>query len=328
MDFIDEVTFSVQAGKGGDGCVSYRREKFVPKGGPDGGDGGDGGSVILRVSHNLSTLFDLKHKKHYRAGEGGRGRGKNMHGRNGKDCIISVPPGTLVYETGKPRPLCDLVSHGQEFCAVVGGRGGRGNTRFASPTRQAPDKAEKGSPGETKNVRLVLKLLADVGLVGFPNAGKSTLLSRISAAKPKIADYPFTTLVPHLGIVTYREFNSFVVADIPGLIEGAHRGRGLGDRFLRHVERTRAIVFLIEAVSEDFNAALKCLIHELEQYGLALRPEAALVAWTKTDLLDEKQKKRLPRTLSGMRCIPISSITGEGLQELLDAMFGLVREKA
>ncbi|MCJ7813283.1 GTPase ObgE, partial [bacterium] len=247
MDFVDEVSFWVYGGQGGDGCVSFRREKFIPKGGPDGGDGGDGGHVILCVNSNISTLMDLRHRKRYQAGSGKRGMGKKMHGKRGENITVQVPQGTLVFDIESHLLLEDLKYPGQEYIVARGGKGGRGNSRFATSTRQAPDFAEKSTPPEHHHLKLELKLLADVGLLGLPNSGKSTLLSKVSSARPKIADYPFTTTVPNLGIVYYENFKSFVVADIPGIIEEAHSGKGLGDRFLRHAERCRVLVFLIEA---------------------------------------------------------------------------------
>jgi GTP-binding protein len=325
VDFIDEVTFSVQGGRGGDGCTSFRREKFVPKGGPDGGDGGNGGNVILSVSHNLSTLFDLKHRKHYRAGRGGSGGSSNKQGKRGNDVIIAVPQGTIVYD-GELGIVDDLVEDGRQLIIARGGRGGRGNARFATSTLQAPDRAEEGKPGEEKQIRLELKLLADAGLVGLPNAGKSTLLSRISSARPRIADYPFTTLTPNLGIVRYREFESFVMADIPGLIEGAHEGKGLGDRFLRHIERTSVLVFLIDASTQEQETTLSILQNEVRRFGIALERVEWLVALTKIDLLTPEEKAALPETLLGKSCHKISSVTGEGLPNLLDAVYAAVQE--
>jgi GTP-binding protein len=317
MDFIDEVTFWVRGGRGGDGCVSFRREKFVPKGGPDGGNGGDGGHVILQVNSNLSTLADLRHRKHYRAGHGKNGKGKCMYGKKGKSIVIAVPKGTLVFDKGKGVCVADLVQSKQEIIVAKGGKGGRGNVKFASATHQTPDCAEKGQVGEEREIQLELKLLADIGLVGFPNAGKSTLLSKISAAKPKIADYPFTTLVPNLGIVYYNTYHSFVVADIPGLIEGAHAGKGLGDQFLRHIERTRLLVFLIEITVENPLTVYKALLHELKLFNDSLLDKPRLIAFTKVDLIDDQNKSETSKSLKDKICIPISAITGEGIDLLL-----------
>jgi len=304
--------------------MSFRREKFVPKGGPDGGDGGDGGDVILKVKSNLSTLLDLRHSRVFKAKKGENGRGKNQHGKRGETVVISVPQGTLVYNGNSKELLDDLVEVGQELIVAQGGRGGRGNARFTSSTRQTPDFAEKGKPGKSGNIRLELKLLADVGLVGFPNAGKSTLLSAISAAKPKIADYPFTTLVPHLGIIRYGEFQHFVMADIPGLIQGAHMGKGVGDRFLRHIERTRVLVFLIDSTTESIESNYQILVEEMCQFGSNLIEKPRLVALSKVDLLSDEEKKRLPKKFDQYSCLPLSSVTKTGVnllvQQIVDAL--------
>ncbi|MBN1779531.1 GTPase ObgE [bacterium] len=313
MDFVDEVSFQVTGGRGGDGCVSFRREKFVPKGGPDGGDGGNGGHVILRVNPQLTTLFHLRTKKLYKAQRGHHGKGKNMHGRRGETVEIPVPSGTLVYDTDRGICLGDLTSAGQTLIVAEGGNGGKGNARFASPTRQAPDFAMEGKTGISRWIRLELKLLADVGLVGKPNAGKSTLLASLTAAKPKIADYPFTTLVPNLGIVPLGEYRQCVMADIPGLIEGAHEGKGLGDRFLRHIERTRLLVFMIESHAGDIGAEYALLKQELKQFDATLLEKPRVIALTKTDLLGEAEKKGLPEQIDRCRCYGISAVTGEGI---------------
>jgi len=238
MKFIDEVKITARSGDGGRGGLSFRREKFIPRGGPDGGDGGDGGDIVLRVDEGLGTLLDLRYKNQYRAKNGAPGMGKTMHGKNGESLVIKVPPGTLVYDAETDDLLCDLTRSDQEVILLKGGQGGRGNARFATSTNRAPRHFQTGMPGEEKHLRLELKLLADIGLVGLPNAGKSTLISSVSAARPKIADYPFTTLIPNLGVVNYGGYKSFVMADIPGLIAGASEGQGLGTRFLKHVERT------------------------------------------------------------------------------------------
>ena len=251
ISFIDQATITVRAGTGGNGVISFRREKFIPKGGPDGGNGGKGGDVIIRVDRQLTTLMDYRYKRFYHAGNGNAGEGKNCTGRGGADVLLRVPPGTMIKDGQTGDILADLINNKDEIVIAKGGKGGRGNAEFKSSTLQAPRIREVGVPGEEKVLQLELKLLADIGLVGFPNAGKSTLISRISAAKPKIADYPFTTLIPNLGIVYYGEEKSFVVADMPGLIEGAHMGRGLGIEFLRHIERTSVLTFLIPADSED-----------------------------------------------------------------------------
>ncbi len=323
MQFIDEVKIVVKAGNGGNGCVNFRHEKYEPKGGPDGGNGGDGGNVILKATRHLNTLLDFKYKKHFKAENGEAGRGKKQDGKSGSDFIINVPVGTVVRNAKNRRILADLTFDGQEVCIAKGGKGGRGNAEFATPTNQAPRYAEPGTKGEELELILELKLLADVGLVGFPNAGKSTLISVISAAKPKIADYPFTTLTPNLGVVRYAESKSFVVADIPGLIEGAHVGKGLGIQFLRHIERTKILVFLIESFSPDPINDFSILINELKQYKSNLVRKKKIVALTKTDTLQKEEKEKLKKLKFGRRIpvIPISSVSGEGLQELLDKIW-------
>ncbi|MFC1569573.1 GTPase ObgE [bacterium] len=316
MDFVDEVHLSVSGGRGGNGCVSFRREKFIPKGGPDGGDGGKGGNVIMKVDSRLSTLFDLRKKKMYKAGHGQHGKGKNMQGKRGQSIEILIPPGTLIYDEEKNICLGDLKEDRETLIIAEGARGGKGNARFASSTRQAPDFAIEGKPGCSLQLRLELKLLADVGLVGLPNAGKSTLLASLSAAKPKIADYPFTTLAPNLGIVPLGEYRQFVMADIPGLIEGAHLGKGLGDRFLRHIERTRILVFMLDSSEENYKEIYRTLLDELKQFDPTLLEKPRLVALTKNDILTDSQKNDLPKKIDGQTCIPISSITGENIDIL------------
>jgi GTPase len=329
VQFIDEVAIRVQAGAGGNGAVAFRREKFVPKGGPSGGDGGNGGSVVLEVDEGLSTLLDFRYKSEFAAPAGQGGANKDRYGRAGADIVLRVPPGTQVFDDAAGDLLCDLQTHGQRFVAAQGGRGGRGNMHFATPTDRAPRRAEPGTPGEERRIRLELKLLADVGLLGFPNVGKSSLIARISAARPKIADYPFTTLVPNLGTVGLSNERSFVVADIPGLIEGAHAGAGLGDRFLRHLERTRVLVHLLDpSASEgtdrtplrDFEATNR----ELALYDpeLAARPQIVVV--NKIDLPDVRKRLTTlsrPFTRRGIEVHAISAATGEGIPALLEAMW-------
>jgi len=329
--FVDEVEFRVEAGDGGRGCVAFRREKFVPRGGPSGGDGGDGGSVFLVVSAHINTLVAYRFHPEYRAQRGQHGMGSNCHGKNGKDLELKVPLGTVVLvlpeEGGDPIEVVDLATDGQRFKIAAGGMGGRGNARFVSATNRAPRRADPGVPGEIKMLRLQLKLLADVGLVGFPNAGKSTLISRISAAKPKIADYPFTTLTPHLGVVALSNDRSFVVADVPGLIEGAHRGLGLGHQFLRHLERTRLLVHLIDvsgATNRDPVADFDTIRRELELYRPELADKPQLAVANKMDVVsDPDAVDRLEAHLAAMQ-IPlhrISAVTGEGIAPLLEAMW-------
>ncbi len=323
MKFIDYVKIHVKAGDGGRGCISFRREKYVPRGGPDGGDGGRGGHIILKATKELNTLLDLRYQREYKAERGEHGKGSNKHGRNGEDRIIPVPVGTLVKEAETETVIADLDYDGAEVIAAKAGRGGLGNSHFATATRQAPKFAQPGEAGEEKWLVLELKLLADVGLIGLPNAGKSTLISVISAAKPKIADYPFTTLVPNLGVVKLEDFRSFVVADIPGLIEGAHRGAGLGFQFLRHVERTSILLHLVDISDilttdpvEDFEK----INRELVLYSPELLQKPMAVAGTKLDMAHEKARLNRLRDYcieKGIDFFPICSVTGEGIKELI-----------
>jgi GTPase len=317
--FIDQVHIQVLAGKGGDGCVSFRREKFIPKGGPDGGNGGNGGSVVLRVDSNLRTLLDFRYKRIFKAQNGKHGQGSNRTGARGDDLIIKVPPGTIVYDESQNEIFADLVKNKQEFMIANGGRGGRGNATFASSTNQTPRQFTPGKPGEEFSLRLELKLIADVGLVGFPNAGKSTLLARVSKAKPKIANYPFTTLAPNLGIVQVRELHSFVMADIPGLLEGAHSGKGLGLQFLRHIERTRILLFLIECTSETIEEDFNVLRNELQSYNEELLNKPILIALTKKDLLDPS--KKIDFKIDQHHVFSFSAVTGEGVELLLKDIY-------
>lgn len=326
MKFIDSATISVKAGDGGVGCVSFRREKFVPKGGPDGGDGGRGGDIIIRANRHMSTLLDYQYKHIYKAPRGEHGLGANKTGKSGESIILEVPTGTIIRDCATEEVIGDLVLHGQELIVAKGGKGGRGNAAFATSTNQAPRQYELGTPGEEKEVELELKLLADVGLVGHPNAGKSTLISVISAAKPKIADYPFTTLIPNLGIVRVEAGKSFVVADIPGLIEGAHAGKGLGIQFLRHVERTKVLVFLIEATSESPKRDYKVLLNELKLFNKDLPKKPKIVAITKSDLVDERRHKALGKLSFGEApVVVISSVEGKGIKKLTGEMWKAVR---
>lgn len=320
MQFIDEATITVAAGNGGDGCASFRREKFVPKGGPSGGDGGDGGDVVVEVRAGMSSLLDYRYRKRYRARNGEPGGGKNRHGKAGGTLVIPVPPGTVVRAGGEE---ADLTEPGQRFTVARGGRGGRGNSRFVSPTDRAPRRAESGKEGETLEVNLELKILADVGILGFPNAGKSTLVSKISAARPKIAPYPFTTLSPNLGVVNRGDDEPFVVADIPGIIEGAHGGAGLGLRFLRHVERTRLLVHVLDLDSppgrdpvEDYER----MNSELAAHSELLAEKPQLVALNKTDVgRGERRAEETARRLGerNVETLAVSALTGEGLRELV-----------
>ncbi len=327
--FLDEVHMFVTAGDGGRGCVSFRREKFVPRGGPDGGDGGRGGSVILRSSRHVSTLAHLYNRHHVKAQRGEHGRGSNEAGAAGQDVVVEVPCGTVVRDLPSGEVLADLVQEGEEFVVVRGGRGGRGNQHFATPTRQAPRFAEPGEKGESRHIALELRLLADVGLVGLPNAGKSTLLSRISAARPRIADYPFTTLTPNLGVVSRDGgARSLVVADIPGLIEGAHRGAGLGHRFLRHVKRCRVLLHLVDLASgEPLEHQAAVLRDELAFFDPELPTRPFLLVGTKVDAAQRQAALQELATLGrslGAGWIAISAVTGEGLEELVHRTFELL----
>jgi GTP-binding protein len=319
MQFIDQAIVYVKSGNGGNGVISFRREKFVPKGGPDGGNGGRGGDVRVCAEKQLSTLLDFKYKRHYRAGNGEHGRGKTQTGKDGADVFLKVPCGTLIKDAQKGEVIADLVEHGEEIIIARGGKGGKGNAEFATATNQAPRIAEPGVPGEERVLLLELKLLADVGMVGFPNVGKSTLISTVSAARPKIAEYPFTTLAPNLGIVRYAEGKSFTLADMPGLIRGAHEGKGLGIQFLRHIERTKVLLFLIESVSEDPKRDYDILLQELDGHSVELARKPKLVALTKIDLLEESLRKKLTKLSFGKNVpvVRISSVTGKGIDELL-----------
>jgi GTP-binding protein len=320
--FIDYVKIHLIAGNGGSGCVSFHREKFVAKGGPDGGDGGKGGNIIVKGNQQLRTLRDFRYHKEYRSKRGQHGMGSNRHGKSGKDVELKVPLGTLIKEADTGQILADIVDDGQRFILAKGGKGGKGNARFATPTHQSPREWEVGGVGEDKWIELELKLIADVGLVGMPNAGKSTFLSRISAAKPKIADYPFTTLQPNLGIVKYKDTSSYVVADIPGLIEGAHEGKGLGHQFLRHIERTRVLAYIIDVTDEDPAKTFSILNRELSEYSHLLSRKPFLIVLNKMDIVEEHSA--MPKFGKDVQVIPISALTGKNLNVLEDALFKLV----
>ena len=327
--FIDYVVIEVKAGDGGSGAVAFRREKYVPKGGPAGGNGGKGGDVILEAHHNLHTLLDFRYKKKYSAADGQIGGSSLKDGKSGDDIVIKLPVGTIVKDFKTGEVLFDLENDKKKVVIVRGGKGGKGNSNFATPTNRAPRFAEEGRPGEFKKVILELKLIADVGLVGFPNAGKSTLISKISSARPKIADYPFTTLEPNLGIVKYKDFETFTVADIPGIIEGAHKGKGLGHKFLKHIERTGIILFLIESTSENYEKDYKILFNELKSYSDKLTKKKILVSLSKADLCDEQKLNKLSRLgLKGIKkkLLVFSAVTGYGLENLLDTLWKAMRE--
>lgn len=327
MDFLDEALITVKSGDGGRGCISFRRERFIPKGGPNGGDGGDGGDVIVRATERLNSLIEFRYRRIFRARNGEPGRGKNQSGKDGEDVVIEVPPGTVIQDAESGEILADLVQDDQSIVLLKGGRGGRGNQHFATSTDRAPRKAQPGQPGEEKRLKLTLKYLADIGLIGLPNAGKSTLLSRMTAARPRIAEYPFTTLVPNLGVIALEDEKSLIVADIPGLIEGASRGRGLGHGFLKHIERTKLLLHLIDityvpesGLIEDFERVKR----ELEAYSAPLAQKPQIVLINKMDLYSPKHRdmEKVKKALQdkGYQAFPVSALTGEGLEEVKEAL--------
>ena len=321
-NFVDYVKIFCRSGKGGAGSSHFRRDKITAKGGPDGGDGGNGGSIIIKADKQMWTLLHLKYQKHIFAEHGGWGSGSNSFGKNGEDSFINVPLGTIVKDAETSKTLFEITEDGEEITLVKGGLGGRGNSHFKSPTNQAPRYAQPGEDGSEGWFTLELKLLADVGLVGFPNAGKSTLLSVVSAAKPEIADYPFTTLVPNLGVVEHRGFNSFVIADIPGIIEGASEGKGLGHRFLRHIERNSILFFLIPADAKDHLKEFKTLLNELEKYSLELSRKRKILGISKSDMLDNELKLEIEASLPiEIPHIFFSSVTGENIMQMKDMLW-------
>ena len=322
--FVDLTRIYARSGNGGNGCKSFRREKHVPRGGPDGGDGGNGGDVVFISDPRLSTLLDYRYRQHLSAGHGEHGAGQKKAGRRGEDAEIPVPVGTLIKDTETGEILADLTEPGQRIVLIEGGRGGRGNARFATATNRAPEYVQPGEAGRERQLELELKLIADVGLVGHPNAGKSTLLSRVSAAQPKIADYPFTTLQPNLGIVKCGDYDSFVMADIPGLIEGAHRGKGLGFQFLRHIERTRILLFMVDVGSPNPEYDLAVLKEELDRFSPKLREKPAMLIATKLDLLPPEHHKG--PFFQGQTDMGISSVTGQGLDALIQKLRDLIRQ--
>jgi GTP-binding protein len=326
--FVDETTIVVSSGSGGDGCVSFRREKFVPRGGPDGGDGGRGGDVVFIVRPNLKTLSHLKLKRIFRAGDGARGSGQRMHGRDGKGVEIAVPPGTLVRDRQSGELLADLTADGASFVFLRGGRGGKGNSHYATSTNQAPRFAQKGVAGETRELGVELHLIADAGFVGLPNAGKSTLLATLTNARPLIADYPFTTRTPNLGLLRISE-RDIVIADIPGIIEGASEGRGLGLQFLRHIERCAALLFLVDLGTEDCAATVTVLDGELASYASVLRGKPRILVGTKLDLEGARERLRdLAAAYPADRVLGVSSFSREGVEELARTLLGLVGSAA
>lgn len=327
-NFVDYVKIYCRSGKGGRGSAHMRRTKYIPNGGPDGGDGGRGGHVILRGNRNYWTLLHLRYQRHVFAGNGGNGGPNRCFGKDGDDVYVEVPCGTVVYDAENGDYICDVTEHGQEVVLLKGGRGGLGNWHFKTPTRQAPRFAQPGEPMLERTVIMELKLLADVGLVGFPNAGKSTLLSKVSAAKPKIADYPFTTLEPNLGIVPYHDGKSFVMADIPGIIEGASEGRGLGLRFLRHIERNSILLFMVPADADDITEEYGILMNEITNFNPDLLDKHRVLAITKSDMLDAELMDEIEKSLPDVPHIFISSFTGLGLQQLKDMLWRELNEES
>jgi GTPase len=327
--FIDYAKIKIKAGDGGNGAVAFRREKYVPKGGPAGGNGGKGGDVVFKANRNLNTLLDFRYKKQYKADDGNPGGSSLKDGKNGEDIIIKVPIGTLIKDAITEELIFDLDEDGKEFITAKGGKGGKGNSNFATPTNQTPRFAESGKPGEESEVILELKLIADVGLVGFPNAGKSTLISVISEAKPKIADYPFTTLEPNLGIVRYKDYSSITVADIPGIIEGAHLGKGLGLKFLRHIERTKILLLMIDITSENYTDDYQTLLSELNSYSKVLSGKKKLLAFSKADLVDEAELKNvMKRKVRGYKgkVLVFSAATNFNIDALLDELWKQLKD--
>lgn len=320
-NFVDYVKIYCRSGSGGPGSAHLRREKFIPKGGPDGGDGGRGGHIILKGNSQMWTLLHLRYRRHIFADNGGSGGVQQSTGADGEDIIVEVPLGTIARKENSEEILFEITGHGDEKILAKGGRGGQGNTHFKSSTHQTPRYAQPGEPGIEEAFILELKILADVGLVGFPNAGKSTLLSVVSAAKPKIADYPFTTLVPNLGIVSYRDNKSFVMADIPGIIEGAHEGKGLGIRFLRHIERNSMLLFIVPSDSKDIKEEYEILVNELKMYNPELLDKKRLLGISKSDLIDEELKNEMRKELPDVSRVFFSSVTGEGISTLKDMIW-------
>jgi GTP-binding protein len=328
MKFLDEAKVYIRSGDGGNGCVSFRREKFIEFGGPNGGDGGKGGDVIAETVPGLNTLIDYRYQQHFFAKNGGGGMGKDRHGANGADAVLKVPVGTQIYEEDGETLLADLTATGERIVLAHGGNGGFGNAHFKSATNRAPRRANSGQPGEERTIRLRLKLIADAGIVGLPNAGKSTFLAAVSAAKPKIADYPFTTLQPQLGVVAVHG-REFVLADIPGLIEGAHEGSGLGDRFLGHIERCRVLLHLVDGTAGDAGEAYKTIRGELSAYGHGLMEKPELVALNKADAMDAAEiKRQMARLARAAKKSPLllSGVSGEGVTEVLRALFEVIEQ--
>lgn len=329
MSFIDEAKFYVKAGDGGNGCVSFRREKYVPKGGPNGGDGGKGGNVIIEATKSLNSLLDFRYRSHFKAPSGEHGKGKDMHGRGGKDIYVKVPVGSIIKISDSGEVLADLINEGDRFLAAVGGGGGLGNPHFASGTNRAPRTATKGRPGEEFWLKIELKLIADIGLVGLPNAGKSTLLSKLSAANPKIASYPFTTLEPQLGVLQYKYFEPCIIADIPGLVEGAHEGVGLGHKFLRHIERTSVLLHVIDISDDNAEKNYETISSELREYKKELADRVHIIALNKCDLLEAEDVEDRSKFFKNIAStvVVISGVSGEGIDSLKKLLLKTVEDK-
>lgn len=326
INFIDHIKIWVKSGDGGKGSVHFRRERFLPKGGPDGGNGGNGGNIIIKGDSHLHTLLHLRYKKHIKASSGSPGQGSNKFGDNGEDVFIKVPLGTVIKDAENENIIAEIIADGEEYIIAKGGKGGLGNVNFKTSTRQAPRYAQPGIPGQEKWIILELKLLADVGLVGLPNAGKSSLLSALSAAKPKIADYPFTSLIPSVGVINYYDENSFVMADIPGIIKGASKGKGLGTKFLRHIERNAVLLFIIDCESDSIKDTYKLLINELKSHNIDLLYKDKILAISKSDLLDEEIKEEIKKLdlPKNIECVFISSKNKSGLQDLKNKLWHLI----
>lgn len=318
MSFVDEAKFYVKGGDGGNGCISFRREKYVPKGGPNGGDGGRGGDVVIKSTKTKNSLIDFKYRSHFKAERGMHGQGKDMHGRKGKDCIMDVPAGSIIRDAETGEVLVDLIEDNQEFAAALGGAGGLGNAHFASGANRTPRFATKGKAGEERWLKIELKLIADVGLVGLPNAGKSSILSRLSAANPKVADYPFTTLEPQLGVLKFKFHEPYIIADIPGIIEGAHEGAGLGLSFLKHIERTRILLHIVDISAESHRRDYEVIEKELSTYKEDLARRVKIIVLNKTDLVDPDMTSEIALSFQnlGLKTLTVSAVTGEGIEHL------------
>ncbi len=329
MSFVDEAKFYVKAGDGGNGCISFRREKYVPKGGPNGGDGGKGGSVIIRATDRLQSLIDFKFRSHFKAGRGGHGQGKDKHGAKGDDLVIDVPTGSVIKDPDSGDVLVDLTDDGQEYVAVRGGKGGLGNAHFATSTNRTPRLATDGKPGQERWLRIELKLIADIGLVGLPNAGKSSLLASLSAANPKVGDYPFTTLEPQLGVLHGAYSRPYIIADIPGLIEGAHDGVGLGDAFLKHIERTSIILHVVDISDDHHRRNCKVIENELYRYDKKLVERIKIIVLNKTDMVDAEMVDEFAAEYrnDGVEAVAVSALTGDGINALKDVLLLFMQER-